>query len=333
MTVSISQVNTSIENWQSVLTKLNLVINAISSDAITANLTANGSVTTGNAFVNGIFSSNTLACNILRGGNVQANGTLAIYATTISLGNSSVNTVANSTQITVSSLVLGNATVGFSANTTAILLNGTAYSNLDPYILIQSEGANVGTRPILNYIKGSDSVDFVIEDNANNNRVDITLSINATSVGISGSNTYIQFNDSGALGSSAGFTFNKDSLKLTVSNSVSLAMALFAQGRVDSIYANSATTSSVIIDSFPLADFRGAEYVLTIKDNTANAHQITKLLILQDGNTYLTEYGTIFSNGDLALFTANANSTYCKLNYIGATDNTSVKGIRKLVSI
>src|SRR5678815_2107665 len=106
MTVSIVPVNTAIENFQSVFDKINLLIDLANQYAVTVDLTANGSVSTGNGFVNGIFAANTFAANVIRGGNVQANGTLAIYCSTLSVGNSTVNTVANSTQITASNLTV-----------------------------------------------------------------------------------------------------------------------------------------------------------------------------------------------------------------------------------
>src|SRR5688572_8841131 len=120
MTITIVPVNTAIENFQSVFDKINLLIDLANQYAVTVDLTANGSVSTGNGFVNGIFSSTTFAATTIRGGNVQSQGTLAIFANTWSLGNSTVNTVANSTQITALIITLGNTTVGFMANTTLI---------------------------------------------------------------------------------------------------------------------------------------------------------------------------------------------------------------------
>jgi len=337
MTVSptIVPVNTAIENWLSVLDKINELIDFADNYTVSVDTSANGSLSTGNGYVNGIFSALTLACSTIRGGNVQANGTLTIYANLISVGNSTVNTVANSTQITVSKIVLGNTTVGFIANTTGIRLNGKDYANLDPFVIVANNGVDIGTRPRINFIEG-DNITLDVVDDAGNSEVMVT--INSTGGGgnasVAGTNTQVQYNDSGNMGAGAGLTFIKTSNTLNVANAVNTQVLLFPMARFNQIYANSATVSSVVLDSFFLADYRSAKYLLTIKDNTANAYQTTEILAIHnDGAAQMTEYGTIFTNTDIATFTVSTNATHMILNYAGGTANTTIKGIRELIAV
>jgi len=323
------------KNFLSVFTKINLLIDLANQYAVTVDLTANGSVSTGNGFVNGIFASNTFAANVIRGGNVQANGTLAIFANTWSLGNSTVNTVANSTQITALNITLGNTTVGFMANTTLIRLNSKTYSNLDPHVVVANNNVNIGDRPRVNFLQGG-TTSIAVVDNVANNTVDITISSTGGSGnGVpSGSNTTVQFNDSGTFGGSSGFVFDKTTNNASLANTLTLNILNFGEGRMSQIYANSSVLTEIVLDSFFLADYRSAKYQLSIKDNTANAYQTTEILLIHaGGQAYMTEYATIFTNTDIASFTATVNTTHLILGYTGATNNTTVKGFRQAIAV
>jgi len=335
MTVTIVPVNTAIENFLSVFAKINLLIDLANQYAVTVDLTANGSVSTGNGFVNGIFAANTFAANVIRGGNVQANGTLAIFANTWSLGNSTVNTVANSTQITALNITLGNTTVGFMANTTLIRLNSKTYSNLDPHVVVANNNVDIGDRPRVNFLQGG-TTSIAVVDNVANNTVDITISSTGGSGnGVpSGSNTTIQFNDSGTFGGSDGFVFDKTTNSASLANTLTLNILNFGQGRMSQIYANSNVLTEIVLDSFFLADYRSAKYQLSIRDNTANAHQTTEILLIHaGGQAYMTEYATVITNTDIASFTATVNATHLILGYTGATNNTTVKGFRQAIAV
>jgi len=47
----------------------------------------------------------------------------------------------------------------------------------------------------------------------------------------------------------------------------------------------------------------------------------------------MTEYATIFTNTDIASFTATVNTTHLILGYTGATNNTTVKGFRQAIAV
>ncbi len=341
MTVTIARVNTSVENFSSLYAKVNQCIDAISNNAVTVSTAANGSLSTGNGYVNGIFGSLTLTATTIRGGNVQANSTLAIYANTlalvntISIGNSTVNVTANSTTINAAMFsTYANSTSGFTANSTAIWLNGTAYTTLVSNILVQNSGTNVGSHSILNFIQGA-GANVTIVDNTAQSRIDITVAVSADGTGLpGGANGYIQFNDDGDFGGDANLYWTAAQATLTVSNTVSSDRFDMTNGRLRSFYANSSSTSNVVVDSFQLADYRGGDYVVTAIDRAANNRYISKFLVLYDGGAVtLSEYGMIYSNNDFATFTATTNSTHIIINYASTSSNSFVKGVRTLVSI
>ena len=86
-----------------------------------------------------------------------------------------------------------------------------------------------------------------------------------------------------------------------------------------------------IVDSFPMASWNSAEYLLNAKDNSGN-YVTTKLLVTHDGvNGYSTEYGTILVNNSLGAFSANSNTTHVILNFVPAVASANVKFARTLV--
>jgi hypothetical protein len=133
MTKSIASVNTAADKFSVWIGITNQLANAMTTEVVTANTNANGSVTTGNGFVNGIFGSNTLVVfNALRGGNVQVSNTLVITSN-VNIG-SNILLVGNSTvNATVNSLALkfSNSTVSmtFTLPTLPQVSDGSFYLN------------------------------------------------------------------------------------------------------------------------------------------------------------------------------------------------------------
>jgi len=72
MAKTISQINTASDTFQVWVDRTNDLANVVSIEVVTANNETGGALTTGNAYVNGIFSVATLSANTeLRGGNVD----------------------------------------------------------------------------------------------------------------------------------------------------------------------------------------------------------------------------------------------------------------------
>jgi hypothetical protein len=90
------------------------------------------------------------------------------------------------------------------------------------------------------------------------------------------------------------------------------------------------------VDSFDLSVYRSSEYVMSVKNNTANGYQVSKLLVVHDdSNASIAEFGVISTNSTLGVFTANSNTTHVKvyLTLAGSVTDVQVKGIRTPVPI
>jgi hypothetical protein len=141
MATTVTPVNVTTDTFETWVTRSNTLIDLMSLYVVTANNEANGSLTTGNGFVNGIFGANTIVIpGELRGGNVQSSQALVIGQSasqnnsfTYTIGNSTVNSFANSLvlrigsatsniQIDEDNINLGTATVNLQINTTSVTI-------------------------------------------------------------------------------------------------------------------------------------------------------------------------------------------------------------------
>lgn len=123
--LNIPFVNTSSDTFASFVTKVNNVINAVQTEVMTANGNANGSVTSGNAYVNGIVYAQTLCTDTaLRGGNVQTSGVLPITSN-VSVGNSTANVQLGFGTVNVGSISVNSTILAAGAN---VLIGVTGWS-------------------------------------------------------------------------------------------------------------------------------------------------------------------------------------------------------------
>lgn len=120
------------DTFQTWLARTNTIINIISSNAVTADSTVNGSFTSGNVYVEGSFAANTVAMTTLRGGNVQSATVLTVT------GN--VNFDSNTLFIDATNNRLG---IGTGAPAVALTVNGAATAINLAANAITSNHANV----------------------------------------------------------------------------------------------------------------------------------------------------------------------------------------------
>lgn len=148
------------------------------------------------------------------------------------------------------------------------------------------------------------------------------------------------------------------SSRLIVGSNVNISASFVQVGTTGNIVVNSTTisvnsvpilqefvntqisgNSTQIIDSFAVATFRSGEYQMTIKNNAANGYQVSKLLVIADDGTnpLITDYGLLYTNTQLAQFSANANATHVRVLVTGlmpnASANIQIKAIRQLVVV
>lgn len=72
---------------------------------------------------------------------------------------------------------------------------------------------------------------------------------------------------------------------------------------IETSYEETSSISEAVIDSFSKNRFRSVKYQIQVTNN--NSHHSTEILLVHDGAiVYLTEYGTILTDGSLATFSS-----------------------------
>jgi len=141
MTLSINQINAAAgaDTFQIWVDQTNKAINAISTIVVTANTAANGSLTTGNGFVEGVFGSRTLVANTFRGGTVQTSALLTISSNVVFTANTvTMGVVAiNTTGISVNGQLLSTGGYKFAIDTV-----GLAAQEIDNFDKLLFRGAD-----------------------------------------------------------------------------------------------------------------------------------------------------------------------------------------------
>jgi hypothetical protein len=107
---------------------------------------------------------------------------------------------------------------------------------------------------------------------------------------------------------------------------------------ISTYISNSTGISSIkVLDAFTKSQYRIADYVINVSDDNANSFHSTRLFVTHDNDAtgaYITEYSTITTNataGVLGVFSANANTTHVKLNFVPTIANATIKVIRTIV--
>lgn len=250
MTIAVANTSNT-NNTAYLINRVNELAHALSNKVITVD----SNTTSGNAVVNGVFQANTIKLDTL-----LANGTVLSITSnvnlthTLSVGNSTVNTVINST-----SLLTGSISV-----------NGV--------VTISTSGLMVGSNT------------FLTTSGLSVGNSTINVAINSTSISISGRS----LPDTGPVNTNI-------------------------------------TSSASIVDTFDIDTYRASEYVMSIVNNVSNGYQVSKMLVIGDGSdASITEFGVLSTNGQLGVFSANANSTTVKVYFTLASGitNVQIKGVR-----
>jgi hypothetical protein len=128
MSVTITPVDIATDTFTTFIGKVNSVIDALASNVVTTNSSANGAVTSGNAQMTGAVHVNVFSTHSLHGGNNQSSAVLPITSN-VSVGNSTVNVVIAFNSITLGTTVVNSSVVSAGANvyanTTAVTVGNS----------------------------------------------------------------------------------------------------------------------------------------------------------------------------------------------------------------
>jgi hypothetical protein len=110
-------------------------------------------------------------------------------------------------------------------------------------------------------------------------------------------------------------------------NIVASSIILNTQLRVGSNVTSAIGASPTPVFTFPGALYRGAELLMMVQDITNSEYQLSKILVVHNGNdVFTTEYGIIYTGvGDLTSFTASIDgSDVITVSSVGGSANKKI---------
>ena len=305
MSKTLSSINTASDTFQNWVDRTNSIITLIDTEVVTANST--GALTSGNGFVNGHFGANTLVATNIKGGNVTTNSVLTFQTNTTFSAN-----VLVSQQLVVTNTVVFSNTLSVTGNSTLsntlVVSGATTLSNTLAITGLANAAGGINTTT------------------ANATAINVGANVNLTTsyLNIGNSSVNVVINSTSI--TTGSIVVNSSMMTIGGSNVATVA-ALSGIGISNTITFTG--TSSQVMDSVTLSSIRSAEYLISANNNAANAYQVTKILVIHDGtDTYITEYGTLYTNTSVISISAGANATHMLVNCTPVSSNTTVKFTR-----
>jgi hypothetical protein len=282
----------------------------------------------GNTIANAFINSSAVSV-------ANATGQTSITPTTFFSGNSTVNAFSNSTID-----VIANSSSQAVFTPVSLLIGNTVSNSLVNSVAVVTPSLTAGGLSVANaggfYYNG------------------ILITGGGGGGGVSGPNTSIQFANNALFGSSANLTYTWTTSTLQLGgatgnvvitpNSIVLGNAItvnslaltFPQSALSSFNFTTVGTGAQVIDSFLMASYRSAEYLLSVTDNNANNHLLSKVLITHTGpggDAFIIQFGDIITNSDMGSFSSSINATAAVLSYSPVSTSTTVKGNRIVVAL
>jgi Chaperone of endosialidase len=324
MAITTSNVETSTDSFQNWIDKTNVLLDAYSTSIVTTSANTVGGLTTGNATVNGIFTAKSLTVDGnssfgMRGGTVDTANVLYITSN-VSIGNSTVNTVINTTEINTD---LGLSVLGTTTLRVTNILNDLSVSG------------NISMSGALSTLSGNLSVDSgVLYVDATNNKIGINNTTPVSVLSVSGNATIDgTFRSTGIITANAGVTSIGN---MEVTGYVN-ASAGFTVSGTRTFVANSSllsfgnTTTNVVVNS--TGAFISGGIVLSPLSNTSGTGLGTSTQrwnIVANTATFsgnATFSAAVVANGsagiDTQVLTSNGSGVYWADSGVEITDEST----------
>ena len=130
-----------------------------------------------------------------------------------------------------------------------------------------------------------------------------------------GSNTQIQYNDTGVFGGSPFFTFNEATSTVNVggnlvANSFQIGSGIYSFCTTEVHFASTITTSpNQVLYNVPVEDISGADFHIIATDSTSGTRQSSKISSLYyQGNVQFNEYAGLLVGGGVGSFSVSYNA-------------------------
>jgi hypothetical protein len=233
--------------------------------------------------------------------------------------------MSNSAVTVDSNTAVGNAAITGTFSANALIINtfsistGGTFGNATVNGTVNSTSISFGDASFTNYTVNTFYGKFAGDVKVGNSTVNV--SVNSSSIAVSNSSSTLSIKAPSSAQVISGTYF------LNANGSWSLieqAILPIANGTI-----TTTGTAGQLLDSWAMASYNAAEYLVSAVNNSANGFSTAKLLTYHDrGNGYITEYATMNSNGALGVFNANTDGTNLRLWVIPVYNSTTFKFAR-----
>jgi len=102
---------------------------------------------------------------------------------------------------------------------------------------------------------------------------------------------------------------------------------------LDGTSYTSTSSFQQIVDTWPISAYRTAQYLIQITDTTNTKYQAAQVMLIHDDtDVFITEYGDIYSNGSLGEFEADISAGYVQLYFTPISSATMIiKSVRTTI--
>ena len=257
------------------------------------------------------------------GGGLNAGGTSTIggsvIITTSTLNQyATLQTITDAGNSTTNVVYITNTTQSTSTVTGAVLIDGGLAVGGNIYvggfINVAGKMTSNGSEIITTTTVGTFSIDTLNDVSVRGHTSTVALYISNTTESTS--------TTTGALVVDGGIGIGRD---LWVQGRINSESLKIMDAILDSTELVVNTTGTVVIDAYPIGQFRSSKYLIQIEESGVNAEfETIEILLLVDnrGTVYATEYAVLTTNGELGDFEADIKTDDIVRLYFTAYDAT-----------
>lgn len=334
--ISANSANLTSASIPTLTANLTALITALTANTITVNNTIKIGNTASNVTISGPNTTQQGGTYWLNG-----NGVWSTLPAGLAVGGSNTQVEFNDSGVlagsagltfdkTTLNLGVGNVVTAVTGNYTTINATTVAGVSVTANTMVTNNTIKVGNTAANITISGPNTTQQGGSYYLNGNG---SWSIVSAGLTIGGSNTQVQFNDSGALGGSSGLVYDKTASNLTVANTITANIHINGNNATQQIYFTTSGASSQQIDSFLIANYRAAKYIISMSNTSTNSYLVTELLVLHNGGAVqTTEYAMMVSNTIIGSFTTSINATAVSVNVTPTLTTTTVNMQRTLMA-
>ena len=129
--------------------------------------------------------------------------------------------------------------------------------------------------------------------------------------GISGS---VQYNNSGYFAGDVNLYWNTSSARLGIGTNIPRSTLQIKDVGYESTNHSTSITDPIVLDSFPVVDYRSCHYIIQITDENYSWFHTSQIMLIHDGlNAFKSEYNIVTTANKLGEFDCQVNGANVQL--------------------